>query len=97
MNLATERIVVTGGDGFLGRCVQAELKRRGVPAEHIGVPQVNVGGAGSFRSEIIEGGRAGSTHDHVRQAVAVEVAAVQRAAVIAPGGPLTLGEVYEWL
>jgi len=41
MNLANERIVVTGGDGFLGRNVQAELKRRGVPAESIAVPLID--------------------------------------------------------
>ena len=40
MKLPTERIVVTGGDGFLGRCVQAELKRRGVPPGHTGVPLI---------------------------------------------------------
>ena len=40
MNLAQQRIVVTGGAGFLGRCVQAELKARGVPAESILVPLI---------------------------------------------------------
>ncbi len=38
MNLPEERIVVTGGDGFLGRRVQAELKNRGVADESILVP-----------------------------------------------------------
>ena len=39
MNLAVERIVVTGGAGFLGRCVCAELARRGVPPERVLVPR----------------------------------------------------------
>jgi GDP-L-fucose synthase len=39
MNLSEERIVVTGGAGFLGRHVQAELGRRGVASERILVPR----------------------------------------------------------
>lgn len=38
MNLSTQKIVVTGGAGFLGKCVQAELKKRGVSQEKILVP-----------------------------------------------------------
>jgi len=40
MDLAKERIVVTGGAGFLGRHVQAELRRVGVPAKQILVPLI---------------------------------------------------------
>ena len=40
MDLAAERIVVTGGDGFLGRHVQAALRAAGVPAGNILVPLV---------------------------------------------------------
>jgi len=40
IELAEERIVVTGGDGFLGRCLVAELRRRGVPEENILVPLI---------------------------------------------------------
>jgi len=40
MNLPEERIVITGGAGFLGKCVQAELRKRGVPDEHILVPLI---------------------------------------------------------
>ena len=39
IDLSQERIVVTGGGGFLGRRVQAELLRGGVPAERILVPR----------------------------------------------------------
>ena len=35
-----QRIVVTGGAGFLGRCVQAELRRRGVDPQQILVPTI---------------------------------------------------------
>ncbi len=38
MDLAKERIVVTGGAGFLGKCVQEALARAGVPRENILVP-----------------------------------------------------------
>jgi len=40
IELAKERIVVTGGDGFLGRRLVAELHRRGVPQENILVPLI---------------------------------------------------------
>ena len=39
MNLAQERVMVTGGGGFLGQHVCAELLRRGVPAANILVPR----------------------------------------------------------
>jgi len=39
IDLATRRIVVTGGAGFLGRAVCAALRRRGVTAERIFVPR----------------------------------------------------------
>jgi GDP-L-fucose synthase len=39
LDLSQERIVVTGGAGFLGRRVQAELLRCGVPAEKVLVPR----------------------------------------------------------
>ena len=39
MDLARERIVVTGGAGFLGRHVCDELRSRGVPAQNILVPR----------------------------------------------------------
>ena len=40
INLQDERIVVTGGDGFLGRYLQRELLGRGVPRENLLVPLV---------------------------------------------------------
>lgn len=40
MDLSRQRIVITGGAGFLGRHVQAELVRRGVPREHLLVPTI---------------------------------------------------------
>lgn len=41
MNLPEERIVITGGDGFLGRHLQAEFKGRGVAKENILVPLID--------------------------------------------------------
>jgi GDP-L-fucose synthase len=40
MNLAKQRIVVTGGAGFLGTRLQAELTSRGVPKENILIPLI---------------------------------------------------------
>lgn len=40
IDLKTERIVITGGDGFLGRHLQRELLGRGVPSENILVPLI---------------------------------------------------------
>ena len=40
MNLAEQRIVVTGGAGFVGKNVQAELRRRGVSEANILVPLI---------------------------------------------------------
>ncbi len=39
MELHAKRILLTGGSGFLGSHVQAELQRRGVPAENITIPR----------------------------------------------------------
>src|SRR5262245_60178622 len=39
MDLTAQRILLTGGAGFLGRHVQAELRRAGVPDDHIVVPR----------------------------------------------------------
>jgi len=38
LNLGSERIVITGGDGFLGRHLQQELLQRGVKSENLLVP-----------------------------------------------------------
>ena len=40
MNLAIERIVLTGGAGFLGRHLQQELRDRGVRPENLLIPRV---------------------------------------------------------
>jgi len=40
MNLPDERIVITGGDGFLGRHLQVDLRGRGVGDERILVPRI---------------------------------------------------------
>ncbi|MFT3687104.1 MAG: GDP-L-fucose synthase [Phycisphaerales bacterium] len=39
MDLSTKRIIVTGGAGFLGKCVIAALKRRGVKDSCIFIPR----------------------------------------------------------
>jgi GDP-L-fucose synthase len=41
ISLAGERIVVTGGAGFLGRYLQKELLDRGLPRENLLVPFIN--------------------------------------------------------
>ena len=40
MDLSTERIVITGGAGFLGRHLQAELRRAGAAAGNLLVPTI---------------------------------------------------------
>lgn len=40
MDLSAERIVVTGGAGFLGKHLQQELRDRGVPPENVQVPLI---------------------------------------------------------
>ncbi len=40
MDLSSQRIVVTGGAGFLGKNVQEQLRACGVPADHILVPLI---------------------------------------------------------
>jgi GDP-L-fucose synthase len=40
MNLTTERVVLTGGAGFLGRHLQQELQERGVPPENLRIPRI---------------------------------------------------------
>ncbi|MDY6913551.1 MAG: GDP-L-fucose synthase [Planctomycetota bacterium] len=40
MNLSEQRIVITGGAGFLGRRLQAAMKAAGVPQENILVPLI---------------------------------------------------------
>ena len=40
LNLSEHKIVVTGGAGFLGKCIQAELKKRGVARENILIPLI---------------------------------------------------------
>jgi GDP-L-fucose synthase len=39
MDLGSERIVITGGEGFLGRHVRAALEKRGVPGDRVFVPR----------------------------------------------------------
>jgi nucleoside-diphosphate-sugar epimerase len=39
MDLSSERILLTGGAGFLGRHVHAELRRVGVPDAQIVIPR----------------------------------------------------------
>jgi len=41
MDLAEQRIVVTGGDGFLGRYLQRELLARGARREHLLIPLID--------------------------------------------------------
>jgi GDP-L-fucose synthase len=41
MDLTAQRIVVTGGDGFLGRHLQRTLRDRGVPRDRILVPLID--------------------------------------------------------
>ena len=40
MDLSKERIVITGGAGFLGKHLQQELRHRGVPPENLLVPHI---------------------------------------------------------
>jgi len=40
VDLANERIIVTGGAGFLGKYLQAELLRRGAKRENLLVPLI---------------------------------------------------------
>jgi GDP-L-fucose synthase len=40
MDLSTERVVVTGGAGFLGQFVQKELLRRGLKQENLLIPRI---------------------------------------------------------
>jgi GDP-L-fucose synthase len=38
IELAEKRVVITGGDGFLGRHLQTQLRSCGVPGEHLQIP-----------------------------------------------------------
>ena len=40
MELSKAKIVITGGAGFLGKCLQAELRKVNVPQENILVPLI---------------------------------------------------------
>ena len=40
MDLRKERIVITGGAGFLGKHLQQELRNRGVHSDHLLVPHI---------------------------------------------------------
>ncbi len=40
INLKKQRIVITGGDGFLGRHLQQEIRKNKIPKENILIPQI---------------------------------------------------------
>jgi GDP-L-fucose synthase len=41
MDLSQQRVVVTGGDGFLGRHLQQRLRQAGLPAENLLIPLID--------------------------------------------------------
>src|SRR5512138_2155374 len=69
MQLAGKRIVITGGDGFLGRNLQAALRARGCRAEDLFVPL-----EGDF--DLVQGDQVRRLYREARPQLVIHLAAV---------------------
>ncbi len=68
LDLTAQRIVVTGGAGFLGQFVQAELRRRGVPDQQILVPTLD-------QYDLTDEGAVVAMYDQMQPTVVLHLAA----------------------
>ena len=75
MDLTKERIVITGGAGFLGRCLQAELVRGGVAETDLLVPR-------SRDYDLTQSGDVARMYEDMRPTVVLHLAAEVGAAVL---------------
>ncbi len=68
MDLSKERVCVTGGAGFLGRCVCQKLRERGVPEQNLFIPRRS-------RYDLTREGDVARLYEDARPSVVIHLAA----------------------
>jgi GDP-L-fucose synthase len=68
MDLSKERVCVTGGAGFLGRCVCQKLRERGVPEQNLFIPRRS-------RYDLTREGDVARLYEDTRPSVVIHLAA----------------------